>query len=364
MAMVHASSLRLKPRTGRFAATLLALMSAGATCLVVSALSYAVGRRIDPEMAFLDPRRAATIDEATIAQAIGYALRSHEMNVAVFIGDSACVSGIDPKRLPFPAYNLGTQRGVGPSGFLITAEAYLHGHPKPRAVVLAVTPFCVETDPTSLGSGEYSDRLESAYGPELGRSPIASAGFMAKRGAVSLFAGADVRDLPLLGHERETYRTREQETRASRGFFCLPGTHGKGQGVPLERPERPVHADWDRGIKDMARVCAEDGVVLLIRFMPIAADVSNARNWTQLEGWARDLESTHANVRVARPIILPYDQSLMWDSIHINADGAGKFMPTVARDVQAALGRHDSSQRLAQEPADCESVSVRDPDRR
>lgn len=39
------------------------------------------------------------------------------------------------------------------------------------------------------------------------------------------------------------------------------------------------------------------------------------REWTQLEGWARDLESTHANVRVARQIILPYDQSLMWDSL-------------------------------------------------
>lgn len=110
MTMVHASSPRLKRRTGRFAATSLALLSAGATCLVVSALSYAVGRGIDPEMAFLDPRRAPTIDEATIAQAIGYGLRSHEMNVAVFIGDSACVFGIDPKRMPFPAYNLGTQR--------------------------------------------------------------------------------------------------------------------------------------------------------------------------------------------------------------------------------------------------------------
>src|SRR5580704_14968433 len=107
-------------RTGRCAATSLALLSAGATCLGVSALSYAVGRGLDPEMAFLDPRRAPTGNEATIAQAIGYGLRSHEMNVAVFIGDSACCFGIDPKRLPFPAYNLGTQRGVGPSGFLIT----------------------------------------------------------------------------------------------------------------------------------------------------------------------------------------------------------------------------------------------------
>ncbi|HEV3304303.1 MAG TPA: hypothetical protein VG055_31930 [Planctomycetaceae bacterium] len=276
----------------------------------------------------------------------------------MFIGDSTCVSGIDPKKLPFAAYNLGTQRGVGPSGFLITAEAYLHGHPKPRAVVLAVTPFCVETDPTSLGSGAYSGRLESAYGPELGCSPLASAGFMAKRGTVSLFAGADVRDLPLLGHERETYRTREQEARASRGFFCLPGTHGKGQGVPLERPERPVHADWDRGIEDMAKACAEDGVVLLIRFMPIAADVSNARDWTGLEGWARDLESTHANVRVPCPIILPYDQSLMWDSIHINAAGVGKFMPSLARDVQAAFGRHEPFSRSARRGKDARGKCV------
>jgi hypothetical protein len=88
----------------------------------------------------------------------------------------------------------------------------------------------------------------------------------------------------------------------------------------------------------MAKACAEYGVVLLIRFMPIAADLLNARDWRQLEGWARDLESAHANVRVARPIILPYDQSLMWDSIHINAAGVGKFMPTVVGDVQAVLG--------------------------
>ena len=47
-----------------------------ATCLVVSALSYAVGRGLDPEMAFLDPRRAPTGNEAAIAQAIGYGLRS------------------------------------------------------------------------------------------------------------------------------------------------------------------------------------------------------------------------------------------------------------------------------------------------
>jgi hypothetical protein len=94
----------------------------------------------------------------------------------------------------------------------------------------------------------------------------------------------------------------------------------------------------------MAKACAEDGVVLLIRFMPIGADLSNTRDWTLLEAWARDLESTHANVHVARPLILPYDQSLMWDSIHINAAGVGKFMPTFAKDVLAALGRHDPVQ--------------------
>src|SRR5271163_608137 len=77
---------------------------------VVASISYWVGRRTEPALRFLEPRRPPTIDEAAIAHPIEYALGSHEANDVVFLGDSTCRTGIDPRRLSgFRAYNLGSQ---------------------------------------------------------------------------------------------------------------------------------------------------------------------------------------------------------------------------------------------------------------
>jgi hypothetical protein len=40
---------------------------------------------------------------------------------------------------------------------------------------------------------------------------------------------------------------------------------------------------------------------------------------------------------VRRPMILTYEPRLMLDAIHLNLEGVNKFMPVVAKDVQAAL---------------------------
>jgi hypothetical protein len=299
--------------------------------------SYCVGRRVDPELCFLDPRRAPTVDEASIAQPINYTLRSHEVNTVVFLGDSTCRTGVDPRSLGIPAYNLGSLRGLGPSGFLLTLKAYLGRHAKPGAVVLVATPFCFEVDPSSL-DGELSGRVSASYGPEVGSvSMLEAIVFVTKRGAASILQGSDVRDRPLVGLERETYRSLESKMRETRGFFGLPGLHGHVQGVPLERPEKPVHPDWDRGIRSIAQACNDAGVPLLIRFAPISAEYREARDFTQLDRWARELESSHSNTTVARPIVLPYDAGLMWDGIHLNGAGVEQFMPVVVKDVQAAL---------------------------
>ncbi|HEV3138353.1 MAG TPA: hypothetical protein VGZ26_10625 [Pirellulales bacterium] len=126
--------------------------------------------------------------------------------------------------------------------------------------------------------------------------------------------------------------------RKSRGFHFLPAIRGKGQGVPWERPEIPVHPDWDSGIRSIADACKECGVPLLIRFAPIDSAVRAARDWSQLERWASELEGSQPNVTVARPIVLAYEPRFMWDAMHLNAAGVEKFMPVVAKDVQAVLG--------------------------
>jgi len=76
---------------------------------------------------------------------------------------------------------------------------------------------------------------------------------------------------------------------------------------------------------------------LLIKFAPVADAEVSARDWSQLERWCRQLESRYAHARVARPLIIGYPPELMWDGIHLNAAGVEKFMPIVAKDVQAVL---------------------------
>ncbi len=153
----------------------------------------------------------------------------------------------------------------------------------------------------------------------------------------------DVRDMPLIGLEQETFRTREAEKRKGRGFISTLGIHAPGGDtapVPAERPDVPVHPDWDSNIRSIAEACRAAGARLVIRFGPIEARFLGARDWSQLERWADTLDG----VTVSKPLIVAYPHELMWDSIHLNAAGVAKFMPIVAKDVQAALAeRRDAS---------------------
>jgi lysophospholipase L1-like esterase len=77
----------------------------------------------------------------------------------------------------------------------------------------------------------------------------------------------------------------------------------------------------------------------MIQFTPIAQAELICRDWRQLEYWVCDLEATQPGVTVARPIVLTYEPKFMWDGIHLNAAGVEKFMPVVAKDVEAVLGK-------------------------
>jgi hypothetical protein len=294
----------------------------------------------------LDPRRPPTVDEASIAHPIEYALRSNESNDVIFLGDSTCHDGVDPVMFQpltgLRAYNLGSQGGLGPLGLLLTAKAYLSNHPKPRAAVLCVSPFCFERDAVA-GGGELPARFAANYGPEVaGVIPIGqSIAYFIKRGVVSLLESQDhdVRNEPLLGMEKETFRTLDRKTRHSRGFFRLAGLHGPKCSIDRPGPPKLIHDDWDHGVRGLAHACDDVGVALVIRFMPIAREFADARDFASLEIWSRELESSFTHTKVVRPILLIYDSPFMWDCIHLNAAGVEKFMPMLATDVQDALKR-------------------------
>jgi hypothetical protein len=324
----------------------------------LSAASYCVGRNIDFELRFLEPRRPPTFDEATIAYPIEYALRSNEKNDVIFLGDSTCRFGVDPVCFEhlsgLRGYNLGSVGGyLGPMGFLLTAKAYLLKHPPPQIVVLCMTPFGFQIGTAEMARRKISmpARFAANFGPEVpGVIPLKeSLVYFIKRGSVaagratwSLSAGGDpdVRDLPIT-ESKETYRTFQRKLRESRGHWVPPEVHGKKSEGAHDDPSWPgepikVDADWDCGVRDLAETCRSRGILLLIRFTPVSAALSQ-KDYTRIERWAQVLQQSCHHVTVGCPTLLWYDPKLCWDGNHLNAAGAATFTSLLAKEVRAAL---------------------------
>jgi hypothetical protein len=332
----------------RWAPAALVLAIVSATVFGLSAIAYRVGRSTDTELRFLEPGRPPTYDEAFIVCPIEHALRSRDANDVIFLGDSVCQHGIDPVRFEkltgLTAYNLGSRSYFGPNGYWMTARAYLSRHPKPRAFVLCVCAFSFRADP-DFANGAVPKRFTEAYGPEVGSvAPQDSFLPFVRFGARALgnwiSPQADIRDLPLDGMQKETFRTLRQRTDASHGQLALEGPHG-----PLKVVGRApdddilIREEWDWGVRRLAEECATVGVPLLIRFCPLSTDFERTRDYSALERWADGFAKRCPQTSIGRPILLWYAPSLSWDRVHLNAAGVEKFMPVVAKDVRAALSR-------------------------
>jgi hypothetical protein len=338
-------------RNGRTRCATLAVTAVAASVVLLSASSYCVGRRVDPELRFLEPRRAPTPEEAATIYPIEYALRTSDANDVIFLGDSACRHDIDPvafeKLTGLSAYNLGMLGMTGPQADVITLKAYLTKHPAPRLVVLCLSAISLVFGdrPDNPEENPLPERFVADYGPCVDGFSPASVPFFIRAGALSARArllvicgNQDVRELPFLDGrlKGETYRTMQVKLRRSRGFWALSDDNKHrppaGGSTHLE-----VHADWDSGIRSTAKTCNDIGARLLICFAPIAAEYSNTRDFSQVDRWTRELESSDSHIAVARPIVTPYEPRFMWDAIHLNAAGVAKFMRVVAKDVQSVL---------------------------
>jgi hypothetical protein len=325
----------------RIAPVFVVWMSVFVTLAALSGAAYQRGNRTDPVLRFLGSWKP-TIDEARIVCPIEYALRSDEMNDVIFVGDSSCNDGIDPARLPdFRSYNLGTVGSAGTVGILLSAKCYLKHHPRPRLIVLCISPFRFEVGAQSIG-GTYPEQLAVAYGTEVtGVLPeYKRAALLVRRGATEFGERGDRRNEPLYGMPEETFLSYNAKVRAARGFFALPSLHGGRWTAETPPPRNFILPEWDDMVRRMATACKDSHSILAIRFAPIWSGVSNSRNFTQLETWGSQLEEAFpGTVVLCRPATLAWDRELMYDFQHLNAAGVAKFMPIVAKDVQSVLGK-------------------------
>jgi hypothetical protein len=338
----------------RCAPSLIVLVIGFATVGTLGAIAYSTGRRLDPEARFLDPLRAPTVDEASIAFAGEYATSSQEANDVVFLGDSSCRQGIDPvafERLTgLRSYNLGTFGTAGPQVLFLIEQAYLLKHPRPKAVVICLTALSLEysgargkTTIPQRFLASYSERVDGM--PADAVSPYASIQHSVGGGAMHACRAAssivfrrtrDIRDVPLMNQPSETYRSLAAKVSARRGYFCASG-QGSAVTNPACKVALRIEPEWDQNLRRCAETCEGAHVPVLILFLPLRSDVENSRDFRPLDGWVRDFRKQCPKAALASPVVSFYEPELCWDYMHLNAAGVENFMPLVAKDVQAAL---------------------------
>jgi hypothetical protein len=326
---------------------------------------FYAGVKIDPALRFMS--REPDVSEAVPACKIEYALGSNEVNDVVFVGDSGGACAFDPiefqRACGDTAYNLCSEAGLGPVGYLITLKAYLDHHPQTKAVVLCVTPVTMERTAGSLG-GDLQARFMKHYEPEIGTvGTIDRFLYFSRVGLESHWSPYDsgVLEKPLKYFESETYSTLRRKFEESRGFNRLIA-HGGKAFKPGPSKEPPILDEWTQAVRVMAMLCEQRRVLMFVMFSPVRKDMKDARTFKPLESWC-DAMSAQPSMCVLKPAVLFYDDSQMWDSthagedgarqfsrhvaqcfdgvlgVHLNAAGVARFMPIVAKDVQQAIAR-------------------------
>jgi hypothetical protein len=330
-------------------ASTLMLATSTLTLVALSAYPLVTTTKTPPDIRFFDPRRPPTRDEGWLASMMGYALSSSERNDVVFLGDSACRAAIDPlafERLTqLRGYNLGIVGDLGPDVRLELARSYLSSHPRPRLVVLCVSPVGMERDVPVQWRGQR-DRCLDCYGSEPQQLP-AKLTYWIREGTLinwedrfpsSQRKNPDIRDDVFTGSEEtETYRKYDNSLRMGRGFVPL---WGDKYATRLNRKQNVVRVDsvWSSGVRRLAETCRRADLALLIRLIPIPAEGSESLDVSQVERWLQEVAQSFPNVIVAgNPRLLRYGHELMWDGTHTNADGAAKFTETLAHDVKALV---------------------------
>jgi len=334
------------------------LAVASLTVAMLAAVTSLLGENYRADPPFLDPFRAPTRDEAMLTYPAEYALKSTEYNDVVFLGDSTCRCSIDPAEFQqasgLSAYNLGSMGLLGIDGYRLTLQLYLRHHPKPRAVVLAVTPDDLDVE-ASVEFGATPHRFRWAYGPHRGgtlRLPedLESVEFFARRGVgvgLALWENRlaersfDPRGEFLEGGNKYTYLSLERRIRQSRGFWALAGKHfAIGTDAP-NKPTVTVASQWDPGVRELAQIADANGIALVVRLVPIVDTVKT--DYGPVRTWLSTLQRECPHLTVIPPDILFYRPDLCWDYQHLNAEGVAAFSRSLGKDLARLLSQEARS---------------------
>ena len=211
--------------TGQWVATVLVVASILATLFVLSGASIYTFGNTAADLRFIDLRRPPTFEEAWIASTMDYAVASADKNDVIFLGDSECRTAVDTVQFEsltrLRGFNLGIVGDLGPDVRLDLVQAYLSAHLRPQIVVLCVSPVGMERDVPPEWQ-LMRDRCVQCYGASKpGRWLDDKQRYSLRQGALLAWADVrsavlrerrDIRDVPLMGAETESYRAFDNKT--------------------------------------------------------------------------------------------------------------------------------------------------------
>jgi hypothetical protein len=105
-----------------------------------------------------------------------------------------------------------------------------------------------------------------------------------------------------------------------------------------------IRDDWSAGIQRLADECESFGVPLVIRFAPLSTEFREGPDYSPVERWADNVNASRTTITIGQPVLQWFTPELSWDRVHLNAAGVERFMPVVAKDVQAVLAERRGGQ--------------------
>ncbi len=245
---------------------------------------------MDRDLRFLDPYRQPRIDEAMVLCPREYAVGSDDPNDVIFLGGRSCRSGIDPRQLPFTAYNLGSHAGLQPQAIMLTLRGYLAHHPSPKLAVLCLSPVSFDFRDDDEWANTMTERFVADYGRALGE-PVPWSGVVerfVRRGFGEFAAGhkPDLRGTSLRGYEGETYWSYRSKVSGGRGFFSIgTGRSNDRHRLPNIGLDCSISPRWAELATDLHRECEAHGCKLLVLFTPVCHELTVSRNMTEANRW-------------------------------------------------------------------------------
>ncbi|MDY6934512.1 MAG: hypothetical protein SVZ03_09865 [Spirochaetota bacterium] len=310
--------------------------------LFIMILLYSISIFFSKDMnQFLKLYRVPTFEESLIYYQMSYVHNSNEYNDVIFLGESACLSGIITrqfeKKTNLKAYNLGTLGWLGPDGYIDILKSYIENHHEPKIIVFAVFPPLLADEKSK--NPEIKKRFIRSFGGDIKTSMLNSSippQYLVREGIRTIFGkiqgGADYY-FNVNRYHRPSHFDMSRSILEQRGF---QEDIRRKTIKPIEKKAFIVSKKYKKNIFDMALLARKKNVILMIRLMPIPFQ-ENYIDATPLIQYLKVIEKEFSNVIIDKPIILHYNTKLYAKITHLNIYGARKFTNYLSKRISKII---------------------------